>query len=234
MAKKKKVTTTVTTTVTEETVNTNEKTHIICLLDRSGSMANLMKDSIGGFNTFLKKQRELPDEATITVALFDNEYDLLYDNVNIKDVEDITEDEWFARGMTSLYDAICKTINIEKARINKMKKKDKPNKILVCIVTDGYDTSSCENTIYDAQNIIKDSEKNDWNFIYLAAGQDAFTVGQSFGISGGNTYTYTATTDGVYNMSTTMNDAAVSYRSISSSDDNFDKLSKSLIDDNDK
>jgi hypothetical protein len=73
MAKKKKTITTVTTTTTE-TVVTGEKTHIICVLDRSGSMSSIMKDSIGGFNTYLKQQRELQDEATITDALFDDKY----------------------------------------------------------------------------------------------------------------------------------------------------------------
>ena len=233
--KKKKVTTTVTTTVTEEILQTNEKTHIICILDRSGSMSSIMQDSIGGFNTFLKQQRELPDNATITVALFDDKYELLYDNVDIKEVNDITEDEWYARGTTALYDAICKTINIDRANISKMKKKDKPNKVLVCVVTDGHENASLENTITDTQNLIKDCENDDWNFIYLAAGQDAFTVGQSFGISGGNTFTYTATMDGVTDMSQKLSDATTNYRSMSTTNTSFNTLSKSLVDnDNDE
>jgi len=231
MAKKKKTVTTVTTT---ETVVTNEKTHIICVLDRSGSMSSIMADSIGGFNTFLKQQRELPDEATITVALFDDKYELLYDNVDIKEVKDITPSEWYPRGTTALYDAICKTINTDKAKISKMKKKDRPDKVLVCVVTDGYENASRENNIDDTKKLIKDCEKNDWNFIYLAANQDAFDVGSSFGISGSNTYTYTATADGVTNMSMTLNNAAVSYRSMSSTSDDFNTASKSLIGDDDE
>jgi len=113
--KKKKVTTTVTTTVKEEIIPTNEKTQIICILDRSGSMSRIMDDSIGGFNTFIKQQKELPDEATLTVVLFDDKYELLYDNVDIKEVKEITSDEWFPRGSTSLHDAIGKTINNTKA-----------------------------------------------------------------------------------------------------------------------
>ena len=75
MAKKTKKITTV-TTVTEEV--SNEKTHVICILDRSGSMASIMSDSIGGFNTFLKQQKDLPDDATITIALFDDDYEVIY------------------------------------------------------------------------------------------------------------------------------------------------------------
>jgi len=232
MAKKKKTVTTVTTTTTE-TVVTDEKTHIICVLDRSGSMSGIMKDSIGGFNTFLQQQRELPDEATITVALFDDKYELLYDNVDIKEVRDITDKEWFPRGTTALYDAIGKTINNDKALIKKMKKKDRPNKVLVCVVTDGYENASKEFNLDNIKTLISDCEKDDWNFIYLAANQDAFDVGQGFGISGSNTYTYTATVDGVANMSATLNDATVMYRSMSTTDANFNTASKSLIDSDD-
>jgi len=232
MAKKKKTITTVTTTTTE-TVVTGEKTHIICVLDRSGSMSSIMKDSIGGFNTFLKQQRELPDDATITVALFDDKYELLYDNVDIKEVKDITETEWFPRGTTALYDAIGKTINNDKALIKKMSKKDRPNKVLVCVVTDGNENASREFRIDDVKKLIKDCENDDWNFIYLAANQDAFDVGSSFGISGSNTYTYTTNADGVFNMSSTLNAAAVSYRSMSSTDMDFATKSKSLIEDDD-
>jgi len=226
--KKKKVTTTVTTTVTEEILHTNEKTQIICILDRSGSMSSIMDDSIGGFNTFIRQQKELPDKATLTVALFDDKYELLYDDVDIKEVNEITSKEWYARGTTALYDAIGKTINDVKKNRLKLGS-EAPSKVLVCIVTDGYENASKEYKLNDIKKIIENCEKDDWNFIYLAANQDAFSVGQSFGVSAGNTYTYTATTDGVFNMSTTLTSAAVSYRAMSSTDDNFKKMSKSLI-----
>lgn len=226
--KKKKITTTVTTTVTE--TSTNEKTHIICILDRSGSMSSIMNDSIGGFNEFLKQQKELPDEATITVALFDDKYELIYDNVDIKKADELTKDVWFPRGITALYDAICKTINTDKAKLEKLGV-EKPAKVLVCVVTDGYENASRENNIHDVEKLIGDCEKDDWNFIYLAANQDAMNVGKGFGISAGNTYTYTATTDGVTNMSQKLSFATTSYRSMNTSDASFTTSSKSLIDD---
>ena len=233
MANKKKKVTTVTTTVTTVTSEpTNEKTQIVCILDRSGSMSSIMSDSIGGFNTFLKQQKELPDEATLTVALFDDKYELLYDDVDIKKVKNITNKEWFPRGVTALYDAIGKTINNVKATHAKLGV-EAPAKVLVCVVTDGHENASREYSRSDVQKLIQDCEKDDWNFIYLAANQDAFAVGSSFGISYGNTYTYTASADGVANMSMTLNNASVNYRSMSSSDGDFKTKSKSLID-NDK
>jgi hypothetical protein len=225
----------VTTTVTEEFIEdfpSNEKTHIICILDRSGSMADIITDSIGGFNTFLKKQKELPDEATITVALFDDRYDLLYDNINIKKAEELTKNVWMPRGTTALYDAIGKTINAEKTNFAKLGK-EKPAKVLVCIVTDGLENASKEYKLEDIKKLIKECEKDDWNFIYLAANQDAFAVGTGFGISYHNTYTYAATGQGVAFMSATLNDATVSYRGMSSNSADFKKKSKSLINQDD-
>jgi len=236
MANKKKKVTTVTTTVTKtEFVTTNEKTHIICILDSSGSMSSIMSDSIGGFNQFLKEQRELPDEATITVALFDSNhnYQLLYDFVDIKKAKDLTSKEWYPRNMTALYDAIGKTINADKARLERLGK-EAPAKVLVCVVTDGHENDSREYTIDNIKKLIKSCEKDDWNFIYLAANQDAFAVGSSFGISAGNTFNYVASADGVANMSMTLNNASVMYRSMSSNDQDFKKMSKKLIDDDKK
>ena len=229
MTKKiKKVTTTVTTT--EEIISSNERTHIICVLDRSGSMASIMSDSIGGFNAFLKKQKELPDEATITVALFDDKYEILFDYVDIKKAEEITPAQWYPRGLTSLYDAIGKTINTEKAHFAKLGD-EKPSKVLMVIVTDGHENHSKEYNLEGIKRLIKDCEKDDWNFMYLAANQDAFAVGGGFGISAGNTFNYTATADGVFTMSNVINTASVSYRSMNSNSADFKTRSKSLVDD---
>ena len=229
MAKKKKITTTVTTT-TEEIINvpTNEKTHIICILDRSGSMSSIISDSIGGFNTFLKQQKELPDEATLTVALFDDQYELLYDNIDIKKADELTNKIWIPRGTTALYDAIGKTINIEKTNFAKLGD-EKPSKVLVCIVTDGQENASREYNIDNVKKLIKKCEKDNWNFLYLAANQDAFDVGTSFGVSAGNTLTFNATSTGTAAMYNAVASTTTSYRGMSSNDANFGTLSKSLI-----
>jgi len=235
MAKKKKKVTVVTTTkTTTEYIPTNERTHIICILDSSGSMSSIMSDSIGGFNQFLKEQRELPDEATLTVALFDSNYNyqLLYDFVDIKKAKDLTSKEWYPRNMTALYDAIGKTINADKARLARLGD-EAPSKVLVCVVTDGLENDSKEYTVNDIKKLVKDCEKDDWNFIYLAANQDAFEVGSGFGISYGNTHTYVASADGVFNMSNTLTSAAVNYRGMSSNDVDFSVRSKSLINEDD-
>ena len=228
--RKKRIVTTVTTTVTEETITMNDKTHIICILDRSGSMGSIMSDSIGGFNEFLKQQKKLPGEATITIHLFDDKHEWLYECANIKDVKEITSSQWYPRGTTALYDAIGKTINQDRATLNRLGV-EKPSKVLVCVVTDGFENASKEYRREDIQKLIADCEKDDWNFIYLAANQNAFAVGTSFGIAPGNTFTYTASSAGVGVMSSTLNCAATSYRGMSAKSANFKKMSKSLIPD---
>lgn len=232
MAKKKTVTTTTVTTVTEEIVSSNEKTQIICILDRSGSMAdnNLIVEAVNGFNNFLDEQRKLKDKATLTVALFDDQYELLYDDVDIQKTEKISRDTWSPRGMTALYDAIGKTINAVKTNRTKLGS-EKPDKVLVCIVTDGLENASKEYTRDGIKNLINECEKENWNFIYLAANQNAFAVGNSFGMSIGNTYTFTATADGAAKMSSKMSKATMSYRSMSVNDANYGVMSSSLLSD---
>lgn len=207
--KVKKIVTT-TTTVTEEIIKTNGKTHIVCILDRSGSMNNIISDSIGGFNNFIKKQKELGDDAALTLALFDDKYDLIYDEVNICDVKDITLNEWYPRGWTRLYDAIGKTINSLKSKENKSD--SFYEKTLICIVTDGYENDSKEYNSESIKKMISESEKNGWEFIYLGANQDAFNEGFKFGMNTSNTYTYQANSFGVGNAFDNINYYTTSYR----------------------
>ncbi|MFW6220034.1 MAG: vWA domain-containing protein [bacterium] len=227
MSKKKVIKKTTTTIITEETI-TNERTQIICILDRSGSMSSIIDDARGGFNEFLKSQKKLKDEATFTVALFDDEYELLYDNIPVKDVEEITEEIWSPRGMTALNDAIGKTINDVKA--NHLKLKDeKPNKVIVCIVTDGQENSSREYKSETIKQLIGECEKDNWTFVYLAANQDAFSVGSTYGFSAGNTMNFNADTTGMKNVYATLTDSVTSYRSFSSTSGDFKTKADNLI-----
>lgn len=215
MPKKKVVKKTETvTTVTETVTPVDEKTQIICILDRSGSMGSIIEDAIGGFNEFLDDQKKLEDDATMTLALFDDRYELIYDNVPIKEVERFSKETWSPRGLTALYDAIGKTVNTVRDNHRKMDKSERPDKVLVCIVTDGLENKSTEYTSDQIKKLIKKCEKElDWGFVYLAANQDAFDVGTGLGFTGGNTYTFQANADGITNVSTSLNAAATYYRS---------------------
>lgn len=203
-----------TTTVVEEIIVNNEWTHIVSILDRSGSMINIIGDCVGGFNQYIKNQKNenLGDKVTITVALFDDKYDLLYNNVDINDVDETNiKKRWIPRGTTALLDAIGKTINTTKQEYNLLGDV-KPTRTLCVIVTDGLENASKEYSHDMIKNLIKDCEENGWTFIYLAANQDAFEVGSSLGINGGNTYTYTTTSSGVADMMSVLYSATFDYR----------------------
>ena len=220
------------TIITEEVVN-GDKTLIVCILDRSGSMSSVIDDAIGGFNEFLKNQKKLDGEATMTVALFDDRYELLYNNVDLQKVKKITRAEWSPRGMTALYDAIGKTINNVDSEIKKVKKSKRPDKIMVIIATDGYENYSKEYSHSDIKNLIKKKEKEDWIFTYIAADQDAFQIGTSFGVCGGNTFTYTNTSYGNAVMYDSLNMATTKLRGISKKSANYAAVTSSLFSEND-
>jgi len=224
---------TVTTTVTEEII-TNEITHICAILDTSGSMSSIIKESINAFNGFLKTQRELSDECTITINLFDDKFETIVENKNLKEVADVTDEQWCPRGLTALYDSIGKSISNAKSSFSKSGA-NKPAKVLVCIVTDGQENASKEYNATTIKKLIKDCEKENWNFMYLASGQDAFVVGSQFGMSAGNTYSFMANDVSAFHGAMgQMSASATAYRSMSTTDMNFNAKSKKLIDENNK
>ena len=111
--------------------NKNNIVDVVFILDRSGSMGGLESDTIGGFNSMLEKQRKIDGKAFITTVLFDDQYELLHDRVNIAKVNNITEKEYFVRGSTALLDAIGKTIAKEKAIQDTLGKNEKADKVLL-------------------------------------------------------------------------------------------------------
>ena len=117
-------------------------TELVFILDRSGSMSGLEKDTIGGFNSMLEKQRKEPGDAVVSTVLFDNEIEVIHDRVVIADVPNLTDKEYFVRGCTALLDAVGGAIhhigNVHKYA----RKEDVPEKTLFIITTDGMENAS--------------------------------------------------------------------------------------------
>ena len=182
-----------------------EKTvEVVCVLDRSGSMVSIINDSIGGFNTFLKTQKDLPGKAKLTVVLFDDQYEKLYDRIKIKEGEDLTTDTYVPRGMTALYDAIGKTIKSIDVK--------KSTPVVIAILTDGEENASKEYTQEMINTLIKEKRDLGWEFIFLAANQDAFAIGGALGIDAGSTFNYMATGAGTRDVYATMAKSVTSFR----------------------
>lgn len=157
------------------------KTEIACVIDRSGSMESIRDDAIGGFNTFLKEQKAIDAPCLFSMCLFDHEYDLIHDGVELRYIKELDTTTYVPRGSTALLDAIGRTINAIDFRLSAAV--DKPEKVIFVILTDGYENSSQEFTKAKIKEMIEDKEKNhNWEVMYLAAHENAFHEGHLMGI----------------------------------------------------
>ena len=175
----------------------NNLSELVFILDRSGSMCGLEKDTIGGFNSMLKKQKDEEGEALITTVLFDNKYELLHDRINIKGISPITDEEYYVRGTTALLDAIGKTIRkIENAHKHTLED-ERPSKVLFVITTDGMENASTRYNYEKIKNMIEDKKKEfGWEFIFLGANIDAVKAAKDIGISEDRATNYTCDSEG--------------------------------------
>jgi hypothetical protein len=158
-------------------------TEIGVVLDRSGSMADVKSDAIGGFNTFLDGQKKAQRESRITLAQFDHEYDLVHDGKPTKDVPPLTEETYIPRGTTALLDAIGRTIEDMGRRLDKMPESERPARVLVAILTDGLENASKDYTREKINSMIAHQrEVYSWEFLFLAANQNAIQEGSKIGV----------------------------------------------------
>ena len=189
-------------------------TEIVFILDRSGSMSGLEKDTIGGFNAMIEKQRKEPGEAYISTLLFDNETQVIHDRVSLDKVPALTEKDYFVRGCTALLDAVGGAIhhigNVHKYA----REEDRPEKTLFVITTDGMENASRTYT-YDKVKamITRQKEKYGWEFLFLGANIDAAKEAGRFGIAPERATNYHADTKGTNVIYETLSSAIGSYRS---------------------
>ena len=176
----------------------NNATELVFILDRSGSMAGLEKDTIGGFNAMLKKQKEVEGECRITTVLFDNQINILHDRLDIQAIESLTEKDYHVGGSTALLDAIGSTIN----KIGNVQKhsshEHRASKVLFVIITDGEENSSREFSSGRVKKMIEHQmKKYNWEFIFLGANIDAVETSKMYGIRPDRTQNYHADAKGV-------------------------------------
>ena len=158
-------------------------TEIVFILDRSGSMSGLEKDTIGGFNTTIEKQKQEEGEAIVSTVLFDNDMEVLHDRVSLEKVAPLTDKEYYARGCTALLDAIGGAIhhigNVHKYA----REEDRPEKTIFVITTDGYENASRRYTSDRVKQMVeRQKQKYGWEFIFLGANIDAIETARNFGI----------------------------------------------------
>lgn len=159
-------------------------TEIIFILDRSGSMAGLESDTIGGFNSLIAKQKKEDGQALVSTVLFDDRSDVLHDRVPLNKIAPMTDDDYFVRGCTALLDAVGGAIH-HIGNVHKYARpEDRPEKTMVIITTDGMENASKRYTYEKVKSMIeRQKEKYGWEFIFLGANIDAVEVAGRFGIS---------------------------------------------------
>lgn len=170
----------------------NNVTELVFILDRSGSMDPLAEDTIGGYNSLLKKQKELPGKAMVTTVLFDDQYEVLHNGEDLNKVEPLTSATYYARGCTALLDAVGRTLMDVDAKYKGLADFMKPSKTMVVIITDGMENSSREYTYEKVKKMISARREIGWEFVFLGANIDAEAVAENIGIDRNRAARYSA------------------------------------------
>ena len=159
-------------------------TEIVFILDRSGSMAGLEEDTIGGFNAMIQKQKNEDGEAFVSTVLFDNHTDVIHDRVALRNIQPMTRREYYVRGCTALLDAVGKSIR-HIANVHKYaREEDRPEKTIFVITTDGMENASREYSYERVRKMIEHQKQTyGWEFLFLGANIDAAREAARFGIN---------------------------------------------------
>lgn len=193
-------------------MNKAKRTELVFICDRSGSMYGLEKDTIGGYNSMLKKQKQQDGEVRVTTVLFDDQYELLHDRLDIQAVRPITEKEYYVRGGTALLDAIGKTINKIVAVQRSTAPDMRAEQVMFVIITDGMENASREFRADQVKAMVEhEKAKYGWEFLFLGANIDAVETAGHMGIAPDRAVNYHADAKGT----------AVNYEAISQTITNF-------------
>ena len=161
---------------------TNGQTELVFILDRSGSMAGLESDTIGGFNGMLTQHRSEGGDVLVSTVLFDHENEVIHDRVRIADVPALTSKEYYTRGCTALLDAMGDAIHHIKNVHKYARPEDRPARTMFIITTDGMENSSTRYTADQVRAMVKQQEEAGWAFVFLGANIDAVEVAGGLGI----------------------------------------------------
>lgn len=187
-------------------------TEIGIVLDKSGSMGAIRKDTVGGFNTFIEDQKKEQGEAKLSLITFNEKLENVYKYKDIQTISELTN--YVPAGLTALYDGIGTMIDTLKGNIDGRDEDEKPEKVIIVIITDGFENASKEYDSKTIKNKIKELEDNEnWAFIYLGANQDAFSVGGSLGFNPNGTANWDSDVTGSNKMYRVMSKTMSSYRS---------------------
>ena len=186
---------------------------LVFILDRSGSMAGLESDTIGGFNALIEKQKKEEGDAYVSVVLFDSESEVIYDRADLKKIEPMTDRQYFVRGCTALLDAVGGAVkhigNVHKYA----REEDRPGKTLFVITTDGMENASRRYSAEEIRRLVKrQQEEYGWEFLFLGANIDAVGTASRYGIREDRAVRYHSDREGTALNYRVVSEAVCSFR----------------------
>ena len=189
-------------------------TEIVFILDRSGSMAGLEEDTIGGFNAMIEKQKKEAGEALVSTVLFDNVSEVIHDRVDIQKIQSLTRKEYSVRGCTALLDAVGGAIHHISNVHKYAREEDRPEKTLFVITTDGLENASRQYSYERLKEMVRSQkEMYGWEFLFLGANIDAAREAARFGIGADRAANYHADHKGTAVIYEAVNEAVIAVRS---------------------
>jgi len=191
----------------------NNVTELVFILDRSGSMAGLESDTIGGFNALIEKQRKQDGKCYVSTVLFDNVAEVLHDRLELSEIKKMTEKDYSVRGCTALIDAIGGAIH-HIGNIHKYARpEDVPEHTMFVITTDGQENASHQYTSDKVKHMIeRQKEKYGWEFLFIGANIDAVETASRYGISKDRAVNYNADSQGTQVLYDTVAQAVCNVR----------------------
>lgn len=180
-------------------------TEVAVVLDRSGSMEEIRSDAMGSFNAFLARQKSGAGELRLTLVLFNHELETAYAAVPIATVPPLDEATYVPGGSTAMLDALGRTIDELGARLAATPEAERPGKVLVAVITDGLENASRDYSFRQVRHRVRrQREKYDWEFLFLAANQDAVLEGAKIAIPAADAVHFSATASGVHEAGGTL------------------------------
>ncbi len=189
-----------------------DMTELVFILDRSGSMSGLEDDTIGGFNSFVEKQKREKGECLVSTVLFNNRSNVIHDRVSLDKIEKMTRKEYFASGSTALIDAMGDAIHHISNVHRYIREEDVPESTIFVIITDGKENDSHRYSSDEVKKMVSEKKEKGWEFLFLGANIDAVETAKHYGIDEDKAVDYCCDEEGIKTNFSVLSQAVSGFR----------------------